>query len=279
MPLMDFDGAPMTFGETGTGPTVAMLHCSASSGGQWREIAARLTPDYRIVTPDLFGCGGSADWPGERPYTLAEEGRILEALAVRAGAPIHLVGHSYGGAVALRFASHHPSRIATLTLIEPVAFHLLKPRGHFDRSLYDEIGIVAGAVAEGAASGDFVSGMRCFVDYWNGEGTWASLDAGRRLALAAMAGKVTLQFRAAMGEAGQLDDCRKIHVPTLVVRGDASPGPVQRIAQLVAGTVPRARLHTCRGAGHMLPITHPEAVAALLAAHLSGTTETVPAAA
>lgn len=279
MPTLDIDGATVAYGEIGSGPTVVMLHCSASSGGQWREIAARLAPGWRVVTPDLFGFGDTAAWPGNRRYSLAEEGRIVSALAEQAGGSVHLVGHSYGGAVALRHACHHPRQVATLTLIEPVAFHLLKTRGHFDRSLYDEIGIVAGAVAASVVNGDYDSGMRCFVDYWNGEGAWSGLDADRRRALGAMAAKVAMQFEAATGETGVLDDCRRIHVPTLIVRGGRSPAPVQRIAQLIAGTAPRARLHTYRAGGHMLPITHPETVAALLVAHLSGATDTLPAAA
>ena len=279
MPVLEIDDARIAYGEMGAGEPLVLLHCSASSGRQWRDVAGRLVPTWRVMTPDFFGCGDSDPWHGRQTYSLEEEGRVVSALADRAGRPLHIVGHSYGGAVALRFASREPGKVATLTLIEPVAFHLLKGRGHFDRTLLDEVGIVAGAVTGATLQGDYEAGMRCFVDYWNGEGAWSRLDAGRRAALCAMAGKVALQFHAATSEPGTLDDYRRVHAPTLVVRGGTSPIPAQRIAQLIAGTVPRARLHTYRSAGHMLPMTHPAAVAGLLAAHLSGSTDTLPAAA
>ncbi|MGH6928922.1 MAG: alpha/beta fold hydrolase, partial [Dongiaceae bacterium] len=61
---------------------------------------------------------------------------------------------------------------------------------------------------------------------------------------------------------------RHIAVPTLVLRGSESPAPTRRIAELVADALPRSRLQTIAGAGHMLPLTHREAVNAAIAEHL-----------
>jgi pimeloyl-ACP methyl ester carboxylesterase len=61
---------------------------------------------------------------------------------------------------------------------------------------------------------------------------------------------------------------RQIAVPALVLRGTQSPRPTRRIAELVAKALPAARLETIDGAGHMLPLTHPESVNAAVAAHL-----------
>jgi pimeloyl-ACP methyl ester carboxylesterase len=61
---------------------------------------------------------------------------------------------------------------------------------------------------------------------------------------------------------------RRIDVPTLLLRGSASPLPTRRIAELLAEALPNARLRTIEGAGHMLPLTHREAVNAAIAEHL-----------
>jgi pimeloyl-ACP methyl ester carboxylesterase len=65
---------------------------------------------------------------------------------------------------------------------------------------------------------------------------------------------------------------RRITVPTLVLRGTTSPRPTRRIAELVAQILPNARLRTIEGAGHMLPLTHREAVNTAIAEHLARST-------
>lgn len=272
MSTIEFDGARINIAESGHGKPVVLLHSSASSSGQWHAISDTLASS-RIFAPDMFGCGGSDEWHGLRPYSLAEEAKTVEAIANIAGQPIHLVGHSFGGAVALRYALRHPDQIASLTLIEPVAFHLLKQRGYFDRTLFAEIKIVANAVFDAVIDGAYESGMSCFVDYWNGEGSWSRLGHRRQRAFAAMAVQVARQFSAATNEHHTLDSYRKIHAPTMIIRGGCSPTPARRIAQLLAGTIPNARLQSYRSAGHMLPITHPETIAALIAEQVGESTE------
>jgi lipase len=70
----------------------------------------------------------------------------------------------------------------------------------------------------------------------------------------------------------RLESLRGITVPTLVLRGTASPRPTRRIATLIAQVLPSARLQTIEGAGHMLPLTHHQTVNAAIAEHLSRTT-------
>jgi pimeloyl-ACP methyl ester carboxylesterase len=81
---------------------VVCLHASASSGRQWGALKGRLTGRYRVFTPDLYGAGDTAPWPDERELSLADEVTSLEPVFKAAGESFHLVGHSYGGAVALR---------------------------------------------------------------------------------------------------------------------------------------------------------------------------------
>jgi len=59
---------------------------------------------YRVLAADLYGCGGSPVWPGQRPLSLIDEAALIEPILAAARDRFHLVGHSYGGAVALRAA-------------------------------------------------------------------------------------------------------------------------------------------------------------------------------
>ena len=132
MPKIELNGARVAYAATGSGETVLLLHATASAGAQWQALAETLRSDWHVVAPDLYGYGESDPWPGHGPFALAEEAALAEAVLADAGIanagrrPFHLIGHSYGGAVALRLAMQQPERLLSLVLIEPVAFQLLR---------------------------------------------------------------------------------------------------------------------------------------------------------
>jgi pimeloyl-ACP methyl ester carboxylesterase len=271
MLTIEIGGARVAYADSGSGETVLLMHSSAGSNAQWRSLTESLQDTYRFLAPDLYGYGGTDAWPGQGPLGLAEEAALADAVLAGTDDPIHLVGHSYGGAVALRFALQHAKRLRSLTLIEPVAFHLLRgaTADAADRSLFGAVAEVAAVVSKATATGDYRGAMAHFVDYWNGDGAWSRTKPDLRAALAQRTPKVALDFWATMTEATPRAAYRQIAVPTLVLRGSESPLPTRRIAELVANALPKARLRTIDGAGHMLPLTHREAVNAAVAEHLS----------
>ena len=96
---------------------------------------------------------------------------------------MHLVGHSYGGGVALRAAVERPNRIASLTLYEPSAFHLLKAMGARGAAAFAEILAITTKTAEGVITGDYSGAAFSFVDYWCGRGAWVALRPSVQAAL------------------------------------------------------------------------------------------------
>lgn len=265
MATLDLAGRRVEYFEQGSGEPVVLLHSSASSSAQWRALAGQLGGHYRVIAPDLHGYGATSNWPGSGAFRLEREAEIVYALLGRCSERAHLVGHSFGGAVALHVARKRPDLVASIVLIEPVAFHLL--RGH-DPEALAEIEAVAADVGRALASGDYFEGMARFVDYWSGSGAWETVPPEKRPGLAARLGKVALDFEATFSEAAALADFRATALPALLVQGTRSPRPTRRICELLAHTLPRARAATVEGAGHMAPITHREAVAALVVAHL-----------
>jgi pimeloyl-ACP methyl ester carboxylesterase len=224
---------------------------------------------FHVIAPDLYGYGSSEPWSGCGPFSLAAEAEAIGALLAQSPGPVHLVGHSYGGAVALRLALDLPKRLRSLTLIEPVAFHLLRRETEPDRALFQEVQALAAAVSDAVVSGDYWRGMARFVDYWNGPGSWVRLPDERRSALCRGIAKIALDFRAIFAEDTPLAACRRIRVPTLVLRGGRSPTTTRRIAELLADTLPAAHLRAIADAGHMLPLTHRAEVNHAIIEHLT----------
>jgi pimeloyl-ACP methyl ester carboxylesterase len=265
---IELDGQRVAYLEQGAGAPVVLLHSTGASGNQWRRAAAELGDRFRVVAPDLCGYGGTAAWQGEGEISLAAEAALVAALIERLDEPVHLVGHSFGGAVALRLAQDRRELVKSLALIEPVAFHLLRDGDAIDAQAFDEISGVAEGVARAVACGEFQCGFGRFVDYWSGDGAWAALPEEKRRGMAPALGKVALDFWSALNDRARLRDLAELDVPTLVIRGGTSPLPVRRIAWHLGRTLPRVRLETIERAGHMAPLTHAAEVNALLAAHL-----------
>ena len=228
--------------------TIVLLHCSGSSGAQWRSLIAQLGPRYRAIAPNLT-----------HPGTLAREAAPVRSLMGRAGGPVHLVGHSYGGAVALHIARTRPELLKSLTLIEPSAFHLLE-----DGEALREITAVADDARAALAAGDYSGGFGRFAQYWSG----AEMPADKRAAMAPQLAKVVSDFDALLGEPAELQDVCDIEVPTLVVQGGSTKLPSRSVCARLRTALPEATFRVVPGAGHMSPITHRDAVNALIAEHI-----------
>lgn len=247
---------------------IVLLHCSGSSGAQWRALASRLGARYRVIAPDLIGYGAAAGWSGRGEFSLAREAAAVRSLLGRLGEPVHLVGHSYGGAVALHLARTRPELLRSLTLVEPSAFHLLRNGDATDAAALSEITKVAADARAALAVGDYNGGFGRFVDYWSGPGSWADMPPEKRAAFAAQLSKVVLDFHALLAEPAGLEDVCDIALPALLIQGGCTRLPSRCVCARLRTALPDATFRLVQGAGHMLPITHRDQVNALIAAHL-----------
>ena len=267
MNFIDINGTRIAYRDAGDGIPLVLLHSSVSSSGQWKSLVAHLGDGFRTLVPDLYGYGASGPWPGERFFEIADEAEIVARLVAEIPGPFHLVGHSYGGAIALRLALNMAERVASLVLIEPVAFYLLKVPGLAQERA--EIEAVAGAIVQAVADNDPARGMASFVDYWNGNGAFAQMRPDLRHDLVSRTGKVLRDFEAIDGEQAKLADYAALQMPTLVLVAEKTRNTTRKIARLLAQTIPAAEFMDIPGAGHMSPITHAALVNQAIAGHLN----------
>lgn len=265
---VNLSGSRLTYNVSGTGPVVVALHSTASTARQWASLTAHLQQHYRVIAPNLPGYGGSDPRPDHGQGRLGTEADTIFALIERIGKPIHLVGHSYGAAVALKIAMKCPDAVRSLSIIEPALFHLLRDGDAGDRKLFSTIASVAGIVNAAAAEGNPWAGMARFVDFWNGPGTWQHTSHDLRNQLAGQTPQVINNFAASFAETWPAAACRKVNCPVLAVTGSKSQAPAKRVTEILAGTLPGLHHVIVPGADHMVPLTDPHIVDPLISGHL-----------
>ena len=244
---------------------VVLLHGSAGSSALWKGIRDQLAPLHEIFAPDLIGYGESAPWRKNRALTLRDEARRVAAL-IPCCEDLHLVGYSYGGAVAMALAAEDPVRVRSLTLIEPVLFFALNEGGE-----HEALGTLKDVQARfdaGVALGEREGAMREFIDFWTGEGAWLRLPRPHRVAALTAADKISLDWRACFAFEPPVSFLRSMAKRTLLIRGDRSPPPMIRLVDALHRLMPGSNLAVIQGGDHLLPLRRKHDVAELVKAQL-----------
>jgi len=252
--------------DAGAGEPIVLLHCSSGSSGAWAPVMNHLGQDYRILAPDLLGYGRTAPWPRDAPLAPDAELGVVETLLDVAGRPAHLVGHSYGGTVALRAARRFPQQVASLTLIEPVAFHLLRRANEPDG--WCEIAALAERHVALVGGGRDAAAAEAFIAYWTGPKAWQQMPDTARESAVRTAAKVAAEWRLMLAAEDDRDAIAGIGAPTLLICGGRTRTPARRVVEVLRRALPHTLHHEIADAGHMSPLTHPADIAEAIRRHV-----------
>jgi len=243
--------------DSGAGAPAVLLHSSGMSGRQWRRLASKLVESgIRAIVPDLSGHGSSAEWPEEKPFSFHLDVERVAALLESLDEPAHLVGHSYGGFIALQAAIAAPSRVRSLALFDPVAFGTLDAAADADarRDLL-KVKLSWDATPQGREGW-----LELFVDYWGGPGAWAGLREDFRAEFRRVAWVVFEGVRTLAADRTPASAYATLRAPALLVTGQHSPPAARMVIRRLRESLAGARVETIPGAGHMAPLTHTDAV-------------------
>lgn len=261
---------PSRVWQCGGARPVLALHCSLAHSGAWSGLAGHLS-GVTLTAIDQPGHGRSADWDGKTElHGLTTRVSITMAETLAAGGPVDLIGHSFGGTVALRIAMEHPDLVRSLTLIEPVLFAAARSA---DAPEYGDFRTAHLEFAQVVAAGDREAAAAIFHGIWGMGNSFADLPEGQRRYIIDRIHLIVAQNPVLLDDAaGLLTYMRleSIGVPVLLIEGADSPPIIGAVQAELARRLTQVTRLVVPGAGHMVPITHAEAVAKAVQVHLAG---------
>jgi 3-oxoadipate enol-lactonase len=265
MPQAAANGISLFYERRGAGEPVLLIQGMSGTHLAWGEtFMAGLGNDLDVVVYDHRGVGDST--PQTDPFTIVrladDAAGLLDALG---WADAHVLGISMGGMVAQELALRHPQRIRTLTL------GCTYPGGAeaqlADPALIQEL---AGALLSGDRERALRTGFAANLSaaHVADEANWEPFHAMATAAPVAVA-VIMLQMQAVMSHDTSAR-LASIEAPTLVVHGTEDRMLPVVNGELIARSIPHARLELLEGVGHMFWWEQPERSAALVRSHVLG---------
>ncbi len=258
MPVLSKGSLKIDYADDGQGRPVVLIHSSVSANRQWRALTEALKDRYRVLAVNLFGYGETTTWPEDAPQSLYAQAQLIVALSEELGSPVHLVGHSFGGSVALKAATLLGSRVGSLVLLEPNPFYLLRQGGR--TAAFLESRALRDHVKSFGALGDWANVAERFADYWLGDGSWNTMPDKRRAAFIESLPPNVHEWDAVMDEETTIEEWKALRARTLVVSDNATRLPIREIVDIFATACPHWSFCFIEEGGHMAPLTRPELI-------------------
>jgi pimeloyl-ACP methyl ester carboxylesterase len=258
--------------DVGLGPVVLLVHGQPGEGEDWRRLADLLSHDHRVLAPDRPGWGSHP-----RPAVgIAENATVLARVAERCGAepPLTVVGHSFGGGIALELALTRPDIVGSLVLVGSVGVEAAL--SGLDRLLAVPVvgdGIVR---AGGAAVRQAFGALRRLPENWTA-GRLARKASDLPTVRAVLSGgdgeqllgraraSFVIEQRALIDETPALERrLSLLQLPVAVAHGRSDHIVPLAAGRLLAERIPGAELVVFPGEGHLLALDRPDEIAALV---------------
>ncbi len=249
---------------------VFCIHSTGTSPLMWTGLTAAEVGGRTIVTPANLGYEPNPKV--ERPQKVLVTDEVTHVLSQlpEGDAPIHLVAHSYGGLVALHMLPKIRHRLASIFFLEPVTFGTLAvdalspPEAvasakEFEQNpqfLHDD------------AFGGTEAWLESFIDYWNRPGSWGRMPEPLKEWTRSVSWKMFQEVRACFHENAPFESWEFI-VPTTMAVGERTTVASRAMSRGLARGRKNVEMVEMAGTGHMAPLTHPQKVAAELAAHFA----------
>jgi pimeloyl-ACP methyl ester carboxylesterase len=253
--------------EAGSGPVVMLVHSSVSGARQWRRLMDDLKDDFHVRAVNLYGYGKTPAWLSDAPQSLDDQARLVETALPTSADTVSLVGHSFGGSVAMKLAARLAGRVTKLVLLETNPFYLLEQAGQADA--FAEAMDLRNCVKRLGALGEWATAAEQFADYWGGAASWQNTPAERRNTFVEVLKPNYFEWDAVMEETTPVEQwARLLPRSTLLVSDPNTVLPIREITAILRRSCPMWRYKEIAGGGHMAPLTRPDLVNPLVRSFL-----------
>jgi len=237
----------LSFSEQGHGPALVLLHAYPLDHSMWQTQVDVFSERYRVVTPDVFGFGGSQP---PRHWTMAEMGGALLALLDQIQIEkCTLVGLSMGGYISIPFTLAHPDRVQRMVLAHTRA------RADFEAERTLRNGMIAALKKDGTSVLPGKMVPRLLAANASEEVRKAVRNSIERASVEASIYAVT----AMRDRDDQTANLGRIHCPTLVITGGADAIIRVEDSEKMAAAIPAGQIRVIADAGHLSNLENPEA--------------------
>jgi pimeloyl-ACP methyl ester carboxylesterase len=226
------------------------------------EIQDKLPQHFRFVGTSLCGYGETEETRSLIDNDIRHEVRVIEAVARRIGEPVHLVGHSFGGAVALAAALSGKIEVLSLTTFEANPLLLIKERGQ--QEMFDDTKRMSEEFEAAHEAGERDAAGR-IIDFWGGDGSFAGMPRPVQEYCRATCFANVLDWRTALRFEAKSTDYAMLKMPVLLVRGALANPAMVEITNALGDCLPNSQLHIVDNANHFLIATHARDCASVLA--------------
>lgn len=259
---------PLDCFDMGDGPLVILIHGAASTAGQWKDLIRSLAPDYHVVAPNLWGYGKTPAWPDPGNMTLDQEiAPVLDLIGHHTG-PVHVVGHSHGASLAALTAVNIMDRLASLTVWETNAFHLLDNGNADDKRAWQQSYGTFGDYAARAGDSDLMDISREMLDFWMGDGYFDAMPAEKQQWIASAIRPVTNEIDAIFKNRIAFENLAPKQERILHMADPETAAPAWRVAQILREMLPDMDWREYPGLTHMGPVFFPDKVNPDIIAHI-----------
>src|SRR6516162_10298263 len=255
------------FLEAGSGLVVMLIHSSVSGARMWRRLMDDLKDDFHVRAVNLYGYGSTPHWRSDTPQSLDDQARLVETALPTNADTVCLVGHSFGGSVALKLAARLSGRTSKLVLLETNPFYLLQQSGRV--VAFAEAMDLRNCVKKFGALGEWARAAEQFADYWGGTGSWQNMSADRRNTFVESLKPNYFEWDAVMDETTPVEQwARLLPRSTLLVSDPNTVLPIREITAILRRGCPTWTYKEIAGGGHMAPLTRPDLVNPLVRSFL-----------